>query len=520
MISIDKNTIMMVLGGLIREPSILGELDKYDIRPEDFTSRFEVDILRAIHSLFNSGSKKITPLDIENTFSTDPVAYQRFKNNNGIEYCQDCYDFAEEGNFKYYYDKLKKLNLLKTLQRKGYRVDKFYIEDLTDSKAVEVNSNFDNVTMSDIIEYYKKDLSVVEGKFNVTGEVETEYASDGIEEFFEELSIENEMGLPIQGDILNFMIGGAVPGTLTIRSAASGAGKTRNSVGDACNLAYPFKYTKGKGWEKTGNNEKVLFIMTEQDFSEVRKMILAWISGISEDKIKYKLLTPEEDAIIHQTLSIMKKYKGNLILVKMPNPTITLLKTKIREQVTLHDIKYCFYDYIFICPSILKEFNNFKLRNDEVLMMVAQALKDLAVELNIAVFTSTQVNANIKNSSSIRDEGTMQGGRATINKADNGMILARINKDEMELLETEHLLEKVSIIPNMVTDIFKVRSGAYTNVRIWSYIDLGTLKRKDLFVTDAMFNVINIENYVSFEIQPEEEQLKDYKNLIEGVLIE
>ena len=36
-----------------------------------------------------------------------------------------------------------------------------------------------------------------------------------------------------------------------------------------------------------------------------------------------------------------------------------------------------------------------------------------------------------------------------------------------------------------VTDVFKVRSGEWTQVRIWSYVNLGTLKKEDLFVTNS-----------------------------------
>ena len=45
-------------------------------------------------------------------------------------------------------------------------------------------------------------------------------------------------------------------------------------------------------------------------------------------------------------------------------------------------------------------------------------------------------------------------------------------------------------IPNCVTDIFKCRSGEWTQVRVWSQVDLGRLKKKDLFVTDARLEPI------------------------------
>ena len=43
---------------------------------------------------------------------------------------------------------------------------------------------------------------------------------------------------------------------------------------------------------------------------------------------------------------------------------------------------------------------------------------------------------------------------------------------------------------NLVTDIFKVRNGQWTQVRIWSDMNLGTLKKKDLFITDSRMEPI------------------------------
>ncbi len=44
--------------------------------------------------------------------------------------------------------------------------------------------------------------------------------------------------------------------------------------------------------------------------------------------------------------------------------------------------------------------------------------------------------------------------------------------------------------PNLVMDMYKVRSGQWTQVRIWSYFDLGTMRKQDICVTDASFNII------------------------------
>ena len=146
-----------------------------------------------------------------------------------------------------------------------------------------------------------------------------------------------------------------------------------------------------------------------------------------------------------------------------------------------------FFDYIFIGPALLNEFRGFNLRNDELLLMMATALKDLAVELNVAVFTSTQVNASADDNRNIRGEACLAGGRSTINKADNGLICSRPTADELEVLK--NIINKCGL-PNMVSDVYKVRSGRYMQVRIWSTVDLGVMRRKDLFITDAQLNPV------------------------------
>ena len=124
----------------------------------------------------------------------------------------------------------------------------------------------------------------------------------------------------------------------------------------------------------------------------------------------------------------------------------------------------------------------------EVLLMFATALKDLSVELNVFIMTSTQVNANADDNKNIRNESSLAGGRSTINKADYGLIMARPTKEELETLEP--LIVKFKE-PNVVTDVFKVRSGEWTQVRIWSYINLGTLKKEDLFITNSRLEPID-----------------------------
>ncbi len=483
-----KGTIQQILGSLMKHPQFLSEIDKYSLSMTDFSTKFEKYIFTAIQGLWRNGAPKITAFDIESYMEANEGAKKLFEQQNGLEYLQDIEEFSNVENFPYYYAKLKKLNLLRDLKKQNFPVSEFYQEDLTAPDAAEINQRFEDLTVADIITAVKKRLLVLESDYAGTEEVQEWDISGDIDDIVDSFGEDGSVGLPIQGSIFNRVIDGAQRSCLTIRSGASGTGKTRNAVADACLLAFPLRYNSATAqWEQVGSNQKVLFIITEQTDKQIKKMILAYLTDINESKFKYGRFTDEEKKVIEQGKQMMKEFASNFILVRIPNPTIDLVKTKVREKVLLHDIGYVFYDYIFIGPALLNEFRGFGVRNDEVLLMMATALKDLAVELDVCVFTSTQVNANADNNTNIRNEASLAGGRSTINKADNGAIMARPTKEELETLEP---IIATYGKPNLVTDIFKVRSGEWTQVRIWSIMDLGTMKREDLFITDSRLEVI------------------------------
>lgn len=511
---IDKRDTQQILGCLMKKPQLLSEIDKYSFILTDFPSRFERSIFMAINGLYRNGATKIQPIDIENFIEPDQVSAKLFKDKNGIEYLQDIIELSEVENFDFYYNRFKMFNLLKDLKKQGFDTSEFYCEDLTNPKAEEINQGFNMLSPKMITDAVRKKLLGVEAKYETTDEIEVESAAQGMNTLVDELGAAYEIGMPVQGEIFNQVIDGAKKGTLTIRSAASGVGKTSNAIADACYLAYPIRYNSTTNeWEQIGNCEKVLFIVTEQRFKEVRLMILAYLTDINRSRFKYADFSDRERGVITQAIALMEKY-DNLILVKMPNPTIELVKTIVRENCIVYDIGYVFYDYIFIGPSLLNEFKGFALRNDEVLLMFATALKDLAVELDVAMFTSTQLNAKGDDNKDIRNEGSLAGGRSTINKADNGAIMARPTKEELEVLAPLYENNPENK-PNLVTDIFKVRSGEWTQVRIWSDMNLGTLKKRDLFITDSRMDPVeDFYTRTDYNIKSWEDSEDEHLNII------
>ena len=484
---VEKTTILQIIGCLMKHPQYLSETDRYNLTIDDFSLRFDKFIFAAINSLYHDGAQRINPIDVENFLETNATASESFKKNNGIEYLQDADYLSDEATFDYYYKRLKKINLLTQLKKSGINTDKYYIEDITKPNALEVNKEFETLSVEDILDDIKKNILGIERNFIQNDATEVENVYFNISEIIDNANNGADVGLPVQGDIFNEVIAGARKGSLVVRSAGSGTGKTRQAVGDACFLAFPLRYDEASHkWIQLGSCKKVLFIATEQTRPEIQKMILAYLTGFNESKFRYGDFSNRELKILKQAMYILERYQENFYIVRMPNPSISLVKNIVRENVLLHDIEYVFYDYVFIGPSLLSEFKGISLRNDEILLMFATALKDLAVELNVFVMTATQVNANADQNTTIRNESTIAGSRAIINKADIGCVMARPTKQELDIIAESGIID----LPNCVTDIYKVRSGAWSQVRIWSNVNLGNLRKEDLFLTDARLEPI------------------------------
>ena len=508
---VDRTVVMQVLGCLIRHPQFLNETDKYSLSLEDFSIRSDKFIFAAISNLYINGAKKIQPIDIENYLSTNNVAKETFEKNNGVEFLQDAEELSDENNFPYYYKKLKKINLLNNLKKQGFDISKFYIENLTDPRALEVNSGFEELEISEILDKIKRQLLEIEKDFIKNDTTEIKNAFYNIQEIIEKAEEKTDIGFPLQGDYFNEVCAGARKGAFVLRSGGSGVSKTRQAVGDACYLAFPFRYDEKKDkWIQEGSNKKVLFIATEQNINEIQKMILAYLTGFNETKFRYGGFTNRETQIIKQALYVLEKYQNNFLIVRMPNPTIALMKNIVRENVLLYEIEYVFYDYIHISPSLLNEFKGFNLRNDEVLLLFSTALKDLAVELNAFVMSSTQLNAKGDDNSNIKNESALAGSRAIINKADIGVIISRPTKEEINFFQD---VNQITDIPNMVTDVYKVRSGEWNQLRIWSNVNLGNLRKVDLFVTDSRLDPIEIGTSFKYQMEWDGELLEEYHNL-------
>jgi hypothetical protein len=131
------------------------------------------------------------------------------------------------------------------------------------------------------------------------------------------------------------------------------------------------------------------------------------------------------------------------------------------------------------------------------LRLFTTTLKNLAVELNAFIMSSTQISNDDDDKGGFRDQKNIQGSKAIVNLADFACIMSRPTKTELQ--ELAGFQSQFSFVPNLVTDIYKNRRGRWNMVRVWSYNDLGCCRREDLFVTTADMKPIKEFQAVEFD---------------------
>ena len=475
----------------MKKPSLLSEKDKYNLQPSDFESRFERYIFIAILNSYTNGAQSLSEIDIDNYLMEHKDQYLLFQQNNGISYLQDALDMSTPENFEYYYNRIKKFNCLKDLKKSGFDISEFYEENELNPRQFEINQRFETLKTKDIFDGLKRRIYKVEGEY-VEGDASvTTDVSVGIDELLEKLKNSPDAGARFQGKYFNTVTRGARKGKYYIVSFPSGGGKTRLLLGEACYLAFPMRYSwETMEWKITGNAEKTLFIATEQAKEEIQTMVVAYLTGINEDVILYGHFTKEQQTIIDQAKEVIKKYKNNLMIVQIPMPSVEIVKSVIRQNCIVNDTKNVFFDYIFSNPALLNEFRDLRIREDVALLMLSTALKDLAVEQDVFMMSATQLNSSQDtNEKGIKNQNSIRGSKSIVDKADIAMIGGLVPDDQRDQIAP--YVAKYGM-PTQVYDVYKVRRGKWTNLKIWSNVDLGTCRRSDVFVTDSNIKEIEV----------------------------
>lgn len=486
----NSHAIEKVLTGIYLNNDLIVS-SEYPLRLEDFVEKKYQAIYTALYNLYVLGNNHIDISDITAYFKEQQGMYEKFISDGGMDALYQICNDDTPLNFDYNYSLIKKQTLLKDLTKIGVDVSDLYDKTLAPDLFEKQMARFNALNVDDIFKHYESKINNLQNKYQNLIEKSCITVSEGIEDLYHELQTIPEVGLPLEGEIYNTITRGARLKKLYIDSGASGTGKSRRMVGNAVHLAIPMYFdTETEQWINTGIENKVLYITTELEHAEIQTLVLAYMTGINEDKILNNKYTQEERERVELAMEYIKQY-DNLVIEFLPNPSLTTIKTTIKKHVLQDDVQYVFYDYIHITTG-LTDGRDKQTRDDVILMLVADTLKNIANELNIHISTATQLSGDWEEKE-VKNQNLIRGSKAIADKADIGAITLPVMPAEQELGQALSL-KLQTLEPNYITDIYKNRRGKWTGVRIWRHIDLGTCRTIDCFITDRRNEPIDFNN--------------------------
>lgn len=486
-----REEALNVLGSLCNNLDLLRDR-KYDLRVNDFDDLFHKTLFGVLTNLsLEKDTKEVDGFMIDSYLRSFPVQHKTFELNNGVEVVSMMKEKAS-ASFDYSYKMVKKMSLLRKLKLVGMDVSEIVDEDTFDMmKMQEQKIKLDKMTIDEIKCHFKTKLIEIDQEFQTKTDSYSFKAGDGIEELILKCKEAEHWGLPFQSKLFNAVFRGMIGAKVMIRSGGSGTGKSRQSIGDMCNISCAERYVPSlKKWVINNKTENSCFISTELTEDEVHLIMLATVAGVPEETIKDGRYSPEIEQRLIKAAQIIKNSK--IHCEYNSNFSIADIENMIEKNIIRNQTKIIFFDYIQITAKLSQELNRmfgYTLREDQMLNQLSTALKNLANKYNVFILTATQLNRSYKTDNYL-DATHLRGGQSTSDKVDYGVITMKVTKADLDKLQPI-LEDGFRTRPTHGHHIFKNRGGKWTGVILWVNMDLDTMNVKDCFATTQDFELLN-----------------------------
>lgn len=483
-----------MIGCFLNRPTLLDDDGQYSLRETDFDNEFHRVVYGAVSNLYGMGAEHITTKAIEDYLVNREKSYGIYKANNGADWLHKAFVGADVLNFDYYYDRVKKMTLLRTYDSIGFDVSWIYDPDnILDLKAKEEQGKkLDEASLDSIADEIDNRILRVREMVVDNDADESFQISDGIEDMIEGLRQSPAVGYPLYDTVTSRISMGAREGKFYLRSAGTGVGKSRSMMADACTLACGGKFEGGK-YISLGIEIPTVFVSVELDKEELQTMALAFISDIQEDKIlEPGRLTFEEDERLKKAIRILEE--SELYMEYLPDYSLKDVENCIKRNIRVNKTKCVVLDYITSSMRMIEEISRassgMKVREDQILFLLSSRLKDIAGKFGVFILSGTQINGMAKDAKYL-DQNMLSGAKAIANRIDYGEIMVDCSPEDLQ--EIEPLLAANPNLgrPNIKKSIYKNRRGKVNRVICWMRADKGRCKYQTLFVTDFNYDFLS-----------------------------
>ena len=493
---VDTAATIQVIGSVFNNPQLLDITDRYIVTDEDFANEFHQIVFGAIYKLHELGAEEITLKSISDFLAARPKSEAIFKTYKGEEWLIKAAENSVFTAFDYYYQRLKKFSLLRAYDNIGMDVSDIYDPDnFLDTKKKQLQEEIlDNSTLEQLAMRVDEKIDAIRMQYVDDAFGEAFQAGEGIDDLIDKFKEHPEVGVPLYGPLINTVTRGARLKKFYLRSAATGVGKTRSMIADACYIACEKLYDENFGWIGTGVAQPVLFITTEQELEEIQTMMLAFLYNVNEDHILNGEYEEGEEERVRQAAKLISE--APLYVEELPDFSLKDVEDKIKKNIREHDVKYVFHDYIHTSLKILEEITRrsggVKLREDNILFMLSTRLKDICNKYGIFIMSATQLNGDYKDAK-VPDQNLLRGAKAIADKIDYGAILMGVTDEDLVALD-KILCANIFERPTIKISIYKNRRGRYKGVYLWCKANLGCCRIQPMFCTGYDYEMINIDD--------------------------
>ena len=298
------------------DPTLLDSDTAYFYTESDFVSEFHKVIFGAIYNLRLMGAENINVKAIDAYLSDRPESYAIFKQGNGQKWLMEVQENVDLNNFDYYYNRVKKMTLLRGYIEIGLDVswllDMDNIVDL--SKKQDQFNYFDSLTLEEVADKIENKILDIRSQYVDNSLEDGILLGEGVTNLLAELKESPDAGPPLYGNLVNSITRGIRLGKFYLRSAATGVGKSRTMVADFLNAACS-KIWKDGGWKDNGPSLPSMFISTELEVDELQTIALAFLTDINETNILNGTLSFEEETRLEEAARILKSSPAYVYVV-------------------------------------------------------------------------------------------------------------------------------------------------------------------------------------------------------------
>ena len=493
---VDVTSIIQVIGCIYQNPIILDN-EGYFFNESDFTEEFHKILFGSIYNLYQLGAKEITVNAIEDYLKDRPKSLATYKANKGAEYLQKVSENVQLSTFDYYYQKMKKMTLLREYNKIGMDLSWLYdVDNILDIKKKQAQEDWlDNHSLEDIATIIDDKITDIKMKYIDDADSDLVQAGEHIENLIEELQKRPEVGYPMYGPLINTITRGARLRKFFLFSAATGVGKTRFMASQCVSIACDQIYNNvEQRWVENGTKEPAIFVTTEQDVDEIQTLMLSFLSGVDETHIIYNNY---EEGELDRVLYAAKVIQNcPLYIKKLPDFSLKDIENTIRYAIRTWGVRYIFFDYLHTSMKILTEVTSKTgikgLREDNVLFMISIRLKDLCNEYGVFIMSATQLNADYTTAQQY-DQNLLRGAKSIADKIDLGAIMLQTSQEDKEALR-EIIARGGYDEPNIKMSIYKNRRGRYKDILLWIKADRGQCKFIPMFATDYQYKLVELQD--------------------------